>query len=71
MGVPKGTPPEIIGVLNKQTNAVVLDPNINQRIVELGAVTVPPNSPDQFAKFIAENIDKRTRVIKFAGIKPE
>ena len=71
MGVPKGTPPEIIGVLNKVTNAAVLDPNIRQRIVELGAVTVPPNSPDQFAAFIAENIDKWTKVIKFAGIKPE
>jgi hypothetical protein len=35
------------------------------------AVTVPPNSPDQFARFIAENIDKWTKVIKFAGIKPE
>ena len=71
MGVPKGTPPEIIGVLNKVTNAAVLDPNIKQRIVELGAVAVPPNSPDQFADFIAENIDKWTKVIKFAGIKPE
>jgi tripartite-type tricarboxylate transporter receptor subunit TctC len=70
-GAPKGTPPEIIGVLNKQTNAAMLDPNIKQRIVDLGAVTVPPNSPDQFAKFIAENIDKWTKVIKFAGIKPE
>jgi hypothetical protein len=53
------------------TNAAVLDPNIKQRIVELGAVAVPPNSPDQFADFIAENIDKWTKVIKFAGIKPE
>jgi tripartite-type tricarboxylate transporter receptor subunit TctC len=70
-GVPKGTPPEVIGVLNKVTNAAVLDPNIKQRIVELGAVAVPPNSPNQFAEFIAENIDKWMKVIKFAGIKPE
>jgi len=28
-----------------------------------GAVAVPPNSPDEFAKFIAENIDKWTKVI--------
>jgi len=38
---------------------------------EFGAVAVPPNSPDEFAKFIAENIDKWTKVIKFAGIKPQ
>jgi len=32
---------------------------------------VAANSPDEFAKFIAENIDKWTKVIKFAGIKPQ
>jgi tripartite-type tricarboxylate transporter receptor subunit TctC len=70
-GVPKGTPPEIIATLNKQTNALVLDPYIQQRFADLGAVVVPPNSPGEFAQFIAENIDKWTKVIKFAGIKPE
>jgi tripartite-type tricarboxylate transporter receptor subunit TctC len=70
-GVPKGTPPEIIATLNRQTNAAVLDPNIKQRFADLGAVAVSPNSPDEFARFIAENIDKWTKVIKFAGIKPQ
>ena len=70
-GVPKGTPPEIIATLNKQTNAAVLDPTIQQRFADLGVVAVPPNSPDEFAKFIAENIEKWTKVIRFAGIKPE
>jgi tripartite-type tricarboxylate transporter receptor subunit TctC len=70
-GVPRGTSPEIIATLNKQTNAAVLDPTIQQRFADLGAIAVPPNSPDEFARFIAENIDKWTRVIKFAGIKPE
>jgi tripartite-type tricarboxylate transporter receptor subunit TctC len=51
-GVPRGTPPEIIATLNKQTNAAVLDP-IRQRIADLGAVAVPPNSPNEFSKFIA------------------
>ena len=70
-GVPKGTPTEIIATLNKHTNAAVLDANIQQRFADLGAVAVRPNSPEEFAKFIAENIDKWTKVIKFAGIKPQ
>ena len=65
-GVRKGTPPEIIATLNKQINAAVLDPNIKQRLADLGGLAAPPNSPDEFAKFIAENIAK---VIRFAGIK--
>ena len=70
-GVPNGTAPEIITTLNRQINAAVLDPNIKQRFADLGAAVAPPNSPDEFAKFIAENIDKWTKVIKFARIKPE
>src|SRR5262245_34582338 len=70
-GAPRGTPPEIIATLNKQTNAALLDPAIRQRLADLGAVAVAPNAPGEFEKFIAENIDKWTRVIKFAGIKPE
>ena len=70
-GVPRGTPSEIIATLNQQTNAAVLDPNIKQQFVTLGAVAVSPNSPDEFTKFIAENIDKWTKVIRFAGIKPQ
>jgi len=70
-GVPKGTPSTIIEILNKQTNAAVLDPKIQQRFADLGVVAVPPNTPAEFAKFIAENIEKWKKVIKFAGIKPE
>jgi tripartite-type tricarboxylate transporter receptor subunit TctC len=70
-GVPRGTAPEIIATLNKQTNAAVLDRNIKQRFADLGAVAAQPNTPDEFAKFIAENIEKWTKVIRFAGIKPE
>ena len=50
---------------------VAPDAQVSLPMVDLGAVAVPPNSPDEFAKFIAENIDKWTKVIKFAGIKPE
>jgi tripartite-type tricarboxylate transporter receptor subunit TctC len=71
VGAPKGTPAEIVALLNKQTNAAVLDPTIKQRIADLGAVVSPPNSPDDFAQFIAADIAKWAKVIKFAGIKPQ
>lgn len=70
VGAPKGTPSEIIAVLNKQLNASLLDPTIKKRITDLGAVVEPPNTPAEFSKFIAENIEKWRKVIKFAGIKP-
>jgi tripartite-type tricarboxylate transporter receptor subunit TctC len=70
-GVPRGTPPEIIATLNRQFNSAVQDANIQQRLVDLGAIAVPPNSPEEFAKFIAGNIEKWAKVIKFAGIKAD
>jgi len=70
VGAPKGTPPEIIAALNKQTNAAVLDPVFKKRIEDLGAVVVAPHTPEELTKFIAENIEKWRKVIKFAGIKP-
>jgi hypothetical protein len=42
-----------------------------QRFADLGAVAVPPNSSEDFARFIGKNIDKWTKVIKCAGIKPQ
>src|SRR5262249_34476747 len=70
VGAPKGTPKEVITALNKQTSAMVLDATFKQRITDLGAVVAPPGTPEQFAAYIAENIDKWRKVIKFAGIKP-
>jgi tripartite-type tricarboxylate transporter receptor subunit TctC len=70
IGVPRNTPAEIIDTLNKEINAALADPRIKARITELGAA-VFPTSPSELAKFIAEEIEKWGKVIKFAGIKPE
>jgi tripartite-type tricarboxylate transporter receptor subunit TctC len=70
IGAPKGTPPEIIGKLNKAINAGLADPKISAKLLELGG-TVLSGSPGDFAKEIADEIAKWTKVVQFAGIKPE
>jgi tripartite-type tricarboxylate transporter receptor subunit TctC len=69
-GAPKSTPVEIVGTLNREINAALADPAINGRLTGLGA-TVLRLSPDDFGKLIAAETDKWTKVVKFAGIKPE
>jgi tripartite-type tricarboxylate transporter receptor subunit TctC len=71
VGVPKGTPAEIIALLNKEINAALLDGSVQQRLKDIGAVVAAPNSPDDFAQFIAGDAAKWAKVIKAAGIKPE
>ena len=70
VGAPKGTPADIVDLLNKQINAGLADDTIKQRLLDLGAVPIPMSSA-QFADMIAAETDKFAKVIKFANIKAE
>ncbi|TMJ03036.1 MAG: tripartite tricarboxylate transporter substrate binding protein [Alphaproteobacteria bacterium] len=70
IGAPRGTPAEIIALLNKELNAGLADAKIRARIVELGG-TVLGGSAAEFGTIIAEATEKWAKVIKFAGIKTE
>jgi tripartite-type tricarboxylate transporter receptor subunit TctC len=68
VGAPRGTPPEIIDLLNKELNAGLADAKVKARIVELGG-TVLGGSPAEFGTIISEATEKWAKVIKFAGVK--
>ena len=70
IGVPKGTPADIIDKLNKELNAGLADPKIKGRIEELGG-TVMGGSPAEFGKLVADATEKWAKVIKAAGVKAE
>jgi tripartite-type tricarboxylate transporter receptor subunit TctC len=63
---PKSTPAEIVGLLNKEINAALADPNIRQRLADMGG-TAPGGSAADFGKFIADDTEKWARVVKFSG----
>ncbi|HUC49574.1 MAG TPA: tripartite tricarboxylate transporter substrate binding protein [Xanthobacteraceae bacterium] len=70
-GAPKGTPRPIIDILNKTINAASADPAVKGRLTDLGGLIMPPNTPEDFAKFIAADTAKWVKVVKFANLKPE
>jgi tripartite-type tricarboxylate transporter receptor subunit TctC len=70
-GAPKDTPAAIINVLNKAINDAVADPAIKARLLDLGGLVMPPNTPAEFAKFIDADTEKWVKVVKFANLKPE
>jgi tripartite-type tricarboxylate transporter receptor subunit TctC len=70
LGVPKGTPAEVINKLNQETNAALTDIKIKARTAESGG-TVLPGSPADFGKLIAEETEKWSKVVREANIKPE
>src|SRR5579862_2988386 len=70
IGAPAGTPADIITKLNTETNAVLADAALAGKLAEFGAIPMP-GSPDDFKTFIAAEIAKWGKVVKFANIKPE
>jgi tripartite-type tricarboxylate transporter receptor subunit TctC len=70
IGVPKGTPADVIERLNKEINAILAEPGAKARFANLGG-TVLPGSPANFGKLVADETEKWAKVIKFANIKPE
>jgi len=68
VGTPKAAPAEIIEKLNKEINASLADPKLQARLTDLGG-TVMLGSPADFGKFIADEIEKWAKVIKFSGAK--
>ena len=68
IGAPKGTPVEIIDMLNKDINAALGDPKMKARLADLGGTPLLGSAAD-FGKLIAEETEKWANLIKFAGIK--
>jgi tripartite-type tricarboxylate transporter receptor subunit TctC len=70
MGAPRKTPPEIIAKLNREINAVLADPEVRKRLVELGGEPLI-TTPEDFGAMIAAETEKWAKVVKFADIKVE
>jgi tripartite-type tricarboxylate transporter receptor subunit TctC len=70
IGAPKHTSKEIIERLNHEINVGLGNDSLKARIVGLGGAEFS-GSVGEFEMFIAGEIGKWAKVIKFAGIKPE
>jgi len=67
---PKGTPPEIIGTLNRALNAVLADPRLQARFAELGGAPMPM-TPAEFGNLVVAETEKWAKVVKLSGAKPD
>jgi len=67
---PAGTPREVVGRLNADTNKALADAGIAGKLAEMGVV-VSTGTPEQFAGFIQAQTELWSGVIRAAGIKPD
>ena len=70
VGAPRNTPPEIVEKLNREINTALADPKVKARFGDLGA-TVFPGSPADFGRLIGAEIEKWSKVVRAANIKPD
>ena len=64
---PVKTPKDIVAKLSSEALKALEDAGVKEKLSNLGAV-VDPAGPEQFGKFLKEEIDKWAGVIKTAGI---
>jgi tripartite-type tricarboxylate transporter receptor subunit TctC len=68
--VPAGTPPDIVGKLNVAINDGLNSPQVHDSLAKAGAQPAP-GSPQDFGKFIADEMHKWAAIAKTAGISPQ
>jgi tripartite-type tricarboxylate transporter receptor subunit TctC len=67
MSAPKGTPAEIVAILNKAVNEGLKDPKLVQQLAVLGG-TPKPMTPAEYGKLIADETEKWRKIVEFAGV---
>jgi tripartite-type tricarboxylate transporter receptor subunit TctC len=70
LGVPRGTPGEIIERLNREINAGLADPAVRAKLAQV-ATTPIVFTPAQFGSYMAAEVEKWGKVVRLSGIRPE
>src|SRR5215471_760134 len=70
IAAPRGTPREIVDRLNREINAALADAGLKPRLADLGAEVIT-GTPEDFGRYLAQEIDKWGRVVRFSGAKAE
>jgi tripartite-type tricarboxylate transporter receptor subunit TctC len=70
LGVPRGTPPEVIERLNREINAGLTNPAVRARLAEV-ATTPIFFTPAEFGTYMTAEVEKWGKVVRASGIRPE
>jgi tripartite-type tricarboxylate transporter receptor subunit TctC len=66
IGMPKGTPREVVDKVNAEINRALADPKMRARLSELGGSPMG-GSPEEFGKIILAETDKWAKVVNTSG----
>ena len=69
MWTPAGTPAAIVNKLNAQVSAILAGAEVREQFAKLG-ITPAPMKPEEFARFVREQITTYQKIVKQADIQP-
>jgi tripartite-type tricarboxylate transporter receptor subunit TctC len=67
ISAPRGTPPEIVDILNKAVGEALKDPKLVEKLTAIGGIP-KPMTPAEFGRLIADETEKWRKVVEFAGV---
>jgi tripartite-type tricarboxylate transporter receptor subunit TctC len=70
VAAPAKTRPEVVQRLHEASVRALRSPDIRERMNQIG-FDVVASSPEEFGKFMREEVDRWTRVVQRGGIKPD
>ncbi|MCX7236859.1 MAG: tripartite tricarboxylate transporter substrate binding protein [Burkholderiales bacterium] len=70
VGMPRGTPPDIVNKMNAAINKAISQPKTKERLAELGGALIV-GTPADFGKVIQAETNKWEKVVKFSGATAE
>ena len=70
VGAPHDTPREIIDLLNREIDAALSDPEIRQRVADLGAIALHGNA-GEFGAMLTEETARWRKVVELSGARKE
>ena len=68
---PTGTPANIIQRANRDVDKVLTDPDVAQRLYDLGLVNEGAGTPEQLADFLRAERERWAKLVKDIGLQPE
>jgi tripartite-type tricarboxylate transporter receptor subunit TctC len=70
VGVPRGTPAQVVERLNREINAGLADPGVRAQLAKV-ATTPIIFTPGEFGAYMAAEVEKWGKVVRTAGVRPE
>ncbi|MEY4643427.1 MAG: hypothetical protein RLZZ596_258 [Pseudomonadota bacterium] len=69
MWAPAGTPAAIVNKINGQVTSIMQSPEVREQFAKLG-IAPTTMKPDEFARFVRDQISTNQRIVKSADIQP-